>query len=70
MWVRSSFLTEALVQVYNKAGETIAEGSNVVPDGPGPVAVTMTPEAAAATSDHLLEAAALAAGQRALDPSI
>jgi hypothetical protein len=53
-----------MAQVHDRPSEVAAEEGTVVVDGPDGVAVTLTPEAAADTSDRLLEAAAMAAGQR------
>jgi hypothetical protein len=44
-----------------------AEDGEVTVDGPDGVAVSMTPEAAAETSDRLMDGAAKAAGQRRLN---
>jgi hypothetical protein len=41
-----------------------AEGGDVFVDGPGNIAFAMTPEAAAETSDRLLQGAGQAQGQR------
>jgi hypothetical protein len=51
-------------QVYNEPSKVEAEGGNVVLEGPDGVAVLMTPDAAAETSDRLLWSAAEAQGQR------
>lgn len=49
---------------YDDASEIKAEEGEVLVDGPDGVAVSLTPEAAAETSDRMMEGAALAAGQR------
>jgi hypothetical protein len=51
--------------VYNEPSKVTAEDGDVSIDGPDGVAVTLTPEAAAETSDRLLAGAAQGAGQRA-----
>lgn len=51
-------------KIYDEATEVDAEDGNVVLDGPNGVAVLMTPEAAAETSDRLLFGAAKARGQQ------
>jgi len=51
-------------KVYNEPSQVDAQDGIVVVDGPDAVAVLLTPEAAAETSDGLLENAAKAAGQR------
>lgn len=51
-------------RVYDNPSEVAAENGVVTVDGPDGVAVSLTPEAAADTSDRLLDAAATAAGQR------
>lgn len=51
-------------RVYDEPSEVAAESGDVVVDGPGSVAVMLTPEAAAETSHRLLFAAAEAQGQR------
>ena len=53
-----------MAKVYDEASKVVAEDGIVRVDGPDGVAVAMTPEAAADTSDHLLHGAARAAGQR------
>ncbi len=53
-----------MTKVYNEASQVSAKDGNVVVDGPDGVDVSLTPEAAADTSDRLLEASAHAAGQR------
>lgn len=52
------------MKTQDKPGVASAEHGQVILDGPDGVAVTMTPEAAAKTSDSLLYAAAEAVGQR------
>lgn len=51
-------------KTYNEASDVTAEGGEVHVDGPDGVAVSLTPEAAADTSDRLLVGAAKAAGQK------
>lgn len=53
-----------MAEVYDAPSEVAAEDGVVTVDGPDGVAVALTPEAAADTSDRLLGAAATAAGQR------
>jgi hypothetical protein len=52
---------------YAEASMVGAEEGQVLVDGPGSVAVAMTPEAAEETGRRLIEAAALARRQRAQD---
>ena len=49
---------------YDEASHVQAEQGEVHVDGPDGVAVSLTPDAAAETSDRLLDAAAHAQGQR------
>lgn len=49
---------------YDEPSKVTAEEGEVQIDGPDGVAVSMTPEAAAETSDRLLKGAATGAGQR------
>jgi hypothetical protein len=49
---------------YDEPSHVEAEQGSVFVDGPDGVAVSMTPEAAAETSDRLLHGAAQAQGQR------
>lgn len=49
---------------YDEPSKVTAEQGEVHLDGPDGVAVAMTPEAAAETSDRLLHGAAQGAGQR------
>lgn len=51
-------------QTYDTPSDVAAEQGEVIVDGPDGVAVSLTPEAAAETSDRLLHAANHAAGQR------
>lgn len=51
-------------KIHENASEVTAEGGAVLIDGPDGVAVTVTPEAAAETSDRLLHGAAEAVGQQ------
>lgn len=51
------------IEPSNEAFEIAAEGEHVVIDGAGGVAVTLTPQAAADTSDRLLSSAIEAAGR-------
>ena len=53
--------------LFDEPSEVSAEQGEVVVDGPDGVAVSLTPEAAAETSDRLLDGATKAAGQRFLD---
>ena len=50
-------------KVREKASTVIAECGQVIVDGPGGVALSLTPDAAAETSDRLLRAAAEAQQQ-------
>ena len=54
---------------HQKASDVFAEDGEVHIDGPGGTAVSMTPEAAAETSDRLLHAATKAAGQKIVGAS-
>jgi hypothetical protein len=49
---------------HEKPSAVSAEEGDVLVDGPGGVAISLTPEAAIETSDRLLEAGVSAAGQR------
>jgi len=49
---------------YDEPSEVEAKDGEVLVDGPDGVAVSLTPEAAAETSDRMMEGAATAAGQR------
>jgi hypothetical protein len=51
-------------KTYDEATDVSADKGNVVLEGPDGVDVAMTPEAAAETSDRLLDKAAEAQGQR------
>jgi hypothetical protein len=51
-------------KTYEKPTKVQAIKGDVILDGPDGVDVAMTPEAAAETSDRLLEGAAVAQGQR------
>jgi len=55
--------------LFDQPSEVAAEEGQVVVDGPDGVAVSLTPEAAAETSDRLLDRAAEAAGQRFMKKS-
>ena len=55
-------------KAFDTPSRVTAEEGEVVVDGPDGVAYSMTPEAAAETSDRLLEQAALARGQESLTP--
>jgi len=55
--------------LFDEPSEVSAEQGQVVVDGPDGVAVSLTPEAAAETSDRLLDRAAEAAGQRFMKKS-
>ncbi|MDB5692362.1 MAG: hypothetical protein JWO81_1425 [Alphaproteobacteria bacterium] len=52
-------------QVYDEPTDVGAENGSVSLEGPDGVSVLMTPEAAAETSDRLLDGAAVAKGQQA-----
>jgi hypothetical protein len=49
---------------HNTSSDVVADEGEVVVDGPDGVHYSMTPEAAADTSDKLAHGAAMAAGQR------
>ena len=51
-------------EAYDTPSDVTAEDGEVHVDGPGNVAVSFTPEAAAETSQRLLDGAATAQGQR------
>lgn len=51
-------------EIYDEPSAVGAEAGAVTVDGPDGVAVALTPEAAAETSQRLLDGAAEAAGQR------
>jgi hypothetical protein len=50
-------------KLHDEASEVAAEHGQVMVDGPDGVAVSLTPDAAAETSDRLLNAAVEAQGQ-------
>ncbi len=50
-------------RIYDEASHVSAEEGEVIVDGPDGVAVSLTPRAAAETSDRLLDAAVRAHGQ-------
>lgn len=54
-----------MTKVYDEPSKVSAECGEVQVDGPDGVEVSLTPDAAAETSDRLLAAAATAEGQRA-----
>ena len=54
-------------KAYDTPSKVTAEQGEVMVDGPDGVAFSLTPEAAAETSDRLLEQAAIARGQELLD---
>jgi hypothetical protein len=54
-------------KAYDTPSKVTAEEGEVMIDGPDGVAFSLTPEAAAETSDRLLEQAALARGQEMMD---
>lgn len=54
-------------KAYDMPSNVTAEDGEVMVDGPDGVAFSLTPDAAAETSDRLLEEAAIARGQEALD---
>lgn len=51
-------------KAYDTPSKVTAEEGEVIIDGPDGVAFLLTPEAAAETSDRLLEQAAVARGQQ------
>jgi hypothetical protein len=51
-------------KVHDQPSHVAAEDGEVVVDGPDGVAVSMTPDAAAETSDRLLKGAVEAEGQK------
>lgn len=51
-------------KVYDTPSEVTADSGEVQMDGPDGVAVALTPDAAAETSDRLLESAVKAQGQK------
>jgi hypothetical protein len=53
-------------KAYDTPSNVTAEDGEVLVDGPDGVAFSLTPEAAAETSDRLLEQAAIARGQEKL----
>ena len=53
-----------MTQAHDTASTVGAEGGDVYVDGPDGVSYSMTPDAAADTSDRLLAGAAKAQGQR------
>ena len=55
-------------KAYDTPSKVTAEEGEVMVDGPDGVAFSLTPEAAAETSDRLLEQAAIARGQERLEP--
>lgn len=54
----------AIPQPQTQPGQAVAEEGLVILDGPGGIAVTMTPDAAAGTGQSLLDAAVIARTQR------
>ncbi len=56
-------------KIYDEPSEVDAEDGKVVVDGPNGVAVLLTPDAAAETSDRLLFGAAKARGQQIAEES-
>ncbi|WP_375394630.1 hypothetical protein [uncultured Sphingomonas sp.] len=56
-------------RLYDQPSDVTAEEGEVQVDGPDGVAVSMTPEAAAETSDRLLKGATDAAGQTIMKQS-
>jgi hypothetical protein len=54
-------------KAFDTPSEVTAEQGEVVVDGPDGLAYSMTPEAAAETSDRLLEQAAIARGREVLE---
>ena len=54
-------------KAYDTPSKITAEDGEVMVDGPDGVAFSLTPDAAAETSDRMLEQAAIARGQEALD---
>lgn len=55
-----------MMDCHEQPSDVAAEAGHVVVDGPGSVAVTLSPEAALATAERLEEGAVLAQGQRVL----
>lgn len=55
-------------KAYDTPSKITAEDGEVMVDGPDGVAFSLTPEAAAETSDRMLEQAAIARGQERLSP--
>ena len=53
-------------ETYDQATEVTAQDGEVILDGPDGVDVTVTPEAAEQTAEHLIEGAVMARGQRRL----
>ena len=53
-----------MAEVHDVPSAVAAEGGHVFVDGPGNTAYSMSPDAAAETSDRLLTCAAEAQGQR------
>ena len=51
-------------ELYADAGSVSAEGGDVSSDGPDCIAMSLTPKAALETGGRLIDAAAVAAGQR------
>jgi len=54
-------------RLYDEPSKVEAEKGEVLVDGPDGVAVSMTPEAAAETSDRLLDGAMTARGQQRVE---
>jgi hypothetical protein len=54
-------------QIHDEPSEVTAEQGEVMVDGPDGVAVSLTPDAAAETSERLLFGAAKARGQQIAD---
>ena len=53
-----------MTEPHTTPSDVCAEAGHVIIDGPGNVAVTLTPEAADETADRLIQSAAQAHGQR------
>ena len=54
-------------KAYDTPSKVSAEDGEVMVDGPDGVAFSLTPDAAAETSDRMLEQAAIARGQELMD---
>ena len=63
-WRREGIRERIVGKVYDEASTVTAAKGEVQVDGPDGVAVSMTPDAAAETSDRLLAGASQAMGQK------